>query len=613
MRLSLQNKLILYITSLIICIAFIFSQYLIKNTSSLLLEALKVRGVTIASGLANNCQFSVLAEDKSSLGNFVESAMQEADVTYAAILNKSGKFLSHSMASKIDKSVETIEERRALEAHSTITEMPDSSRLIVYVPIVSKITQSGSDNSESGGLEAMMGLSGMGAESPKSGEARREAVGTIMVGMTTTRITSELESATRKVMVFTVFIAVTGLFVIIFLSHWMFSPLKQIVKKIQKISLGELEEPVKVTSSDEIGDLARAFNEMVVYVGETAENARLIAQGDLSRQIKPRSVKDALGTAFQDMHVYLQEMADLAQRISMGDLSATIKPRSNKDLIGNALSAMVNGLRQLIAQIQDSSNKIHSRANEMASLSQASTETVSQMASNVSQISTSIAKISETTQVVSSTAQKTARLAETGDESVSGIVEKVSRSKGSAAQTVDLIKNLNKSSLQIGEIINYITKVADQTNLLSLNAAIEAARAGEAGRGFAVVADEVRKLAEGSAHSASEIARLIREVQSETSKVVIAVEAVSHEVGDSAMVTEVAGKNFRDISHSAKNIAAQIENIAASFEETAASVQEISASSEEQVSTFEEISTSIETLKEIAEMLKDSSAKFRIS
>ena len=223
-----------------------------------------------------------------------------------------------------------------------------------------------------------------------------------------------------------------------------------------------------------------------------------------------------------------------------------------------------------------------------------------------------ITKISSATQAVASVAQKTANLARSGEDIISVIIDKVSCSKDSAFQTVELINNLGKCSMQIGDIINYITKIADQTNLLSLNATIEAARAGEAGRGFAVVAGEVRKLAEGSAHSASEIAQLVREVQMETTKVVTAVESVATEVGESANVTQEAGRSFKDISAAAKDIASQIESIAASFEETTANAEEASASTEEQVATFEEISASIDNLKEIAENLRDAANKFKL-
>ncbi len=693
MVLNLQNKLIIYTTGLIIAVSLIFSTYLINHETNLLLNSLEKRGETIANGISNNCQFSMLAEDKTSLGNFVDSAMKEKDVSDVNIINKDGRFLANSLQAKVDKTVETDIEKKSLEAKDVLVQHPDSKSIFISVPVVSKITQSapaagGSD------LEAMMGL-GNNAAAPATGtapaEVKKEIIGYVQVGMTTDTINKELRNIKGRILLFTLGIGLIGILFIVFFARQMFNPLKQVIHKIQKISQGEIESQVEIKTNDEIGDLARAFNEMAKYIEETASNARLISQGELNAEITPRSEKDILGTAFKEMVSYLQEMAALAQNISQGNISGnirprsekdilgvafkemisyfqemsvlaqeisqgniggnirvrsqldvlgnsfkqiveylqematiteevakgnlttSIKPRSAKDLIGNALSSMITGLKELISQIQESSNQIHSRANEMASLSRTSSEAISQMASNVSQISVSITKISDTTQTVATVAQKAAKTAESGDDNINGVISKVTRSKDTASESADLIKNLGKRSMQIGEIINYITKVADQTNLLSLNAAIEAARAGEAGRGFAVVADEVRKLAEGSAQSASEIARLISEVQSETAKAVAAVEIVAKEVGESAAVTTEAGKSFKDISQAAKNIAGQIEDIAASSEETAASAEEASASSEEQVATFEEISTSIENLKEIAEGLKDSASKFKLN
>ncbi len=682
----------MFTAGLIVLIALFFSTYLINHESTLLLNALEKRGATVANGIANNCQFSILAEDRTSLGNFVDSAMKEKDVSTVSIINKDGRFLSHSLQAKIDRSIETDIEKKALETKDVSVQTPDGKTIVITVPVVSKVTQS---TTSSGGsdLESMMGLgAGVGQpEKQSSMEVKREIIGAVQVSMNTTGISDELRKIKMRIFLFTLIIGVVGIVIIIGFSRITFNPLKQVIHKIQKISQGEIEEELQIKSNDEIGDLGRAFNEMVKYVEGIAKNARLVAQGELNTEITPRSERDVLGNAFKEMVGYLQEMAELAQNISQGNISGNIhprsdkdilgvafkdmvgyfqemsqlaqeisqgnisgnirvrsqfdvlgnsfkqiveylqemagitqevsrgnlttaiKPRSAKDLIGNALSSMITGLRNLISQIQESSNQIHSRANEMASLSRTSSEAISQMASNVSQISVSITKISDTTQTVATVAQKAAKTAETGDENISGVIAKVSHSKDSAYQSAELIKNLGKRSMQIGEIINYITKVADQTNLLSLNAAIEAARAGEAGRGFAVVADEVRKLAEGSAQSASEIARLISEVQAETAKAVSAVEIVAKDVGESATVTQDAGKSFKDISQAAKNIAGQIEDIAASSEETAASAEEASASSEEQVATFEEISTSIENLKEIAESLKDSASKFKLS
>jgi len=610
----LQNKLVAYTTGLIVLLSLSFSSYLFSRQRQLLSTALERRGETIASSIANNCQFSVLADDKTNLANFVNSATKENDVVTMAIMDKNGKFLAHTDPAKIDQDATSESEKKALTGKN-IDRAADGNLIVISIPIESKMSKNKNRSADALDVESMIGLTGTissNNETQDNQNAPKELIGYVQVTLSTNGIRNELKLIRRNIYILTLGIIVFGILIITILSHHTFAPLKIIVKKIQKISQGEIEESIKKCNNDEIGDLARAFNEMVLYVDETSRSARLIAQGELYAEIKPRSENDALGNSFKEMILYLQEMAKLLQDIAQGKLTSSITPRSAKDMIGTSLSSMLKGLRTLIAQIQESSNQIHSRANEMASLSSVSSETVSQMASNINQISVSINKISNSTQTVANVAKKAAETAEGGDDTIREIIERVSRSKESAYQAVELIKNLGKCSMQIGEIIDYITKVADQTNLLSLNAAIEAARAGEAGRGFAVVADEVRKLAEGSAQSASEISRLIREVQSETTKVVKSVETLAIEVGDSASVTQEAGKSFRDISQAAKNIAAQIEEIAASYEETAANTQEVSASSEEQVATFEEISASTENLKSIAENLKSAASEFKL-
>jgi methyl-accepting chemotaxis protein len=608
---TLQNKLIIFTTAIIVSISTVFGIYFITYQKASLEKGLKDRGFTIANSIAYNSQFSVLAEDKSNLKNFIDSALKEKDIISVAVVDKNGRFLAHSDNQLIDKKVSVASDEAAFSAKEELAQTNDVHRYTISVPIFSMMASS--DSEKDVDLQSIIGLGGSSEQSSKNKNAKREIIGSVIIAMSTNTVIRESEQIKINILIFTLIIAISGVIVIVIFSHNMLGPLRQVILKLQKICQGEVEAPVQVKSMDEIGDLSIAFNNMVKYVSDTAENARLISQGVLDREVKPLSDKDVLGNSFKVMVEYLQETASLLQKVAQGDLKVVVKPKSENDVLGNALNDMLKGLRDLISKIQESGNNIHSRANEMASLSSASNEAISQMASNVSQISLSISKISNTTQTVASVAQKTAKLAEKGDETIKAITDKVSRSRGSATQSVELIKNLGRCSMQIGEIINYITKVADQTNLLSLNAAIEAARAGEAGLGFAVVADEVRKLAEGSAQSASKISGLIHEVQLETNKVVTAVEAVAQEVGESANVTEDAGRNFRDISRAAKDIAEQIETLAASFEETAANAEEASASSQEQVATFEEISSSIDTLKEIAEKLKDSTAKFKIA
>ena len=612
-RIGLQYKLVIYTTLLLILTALVFTYYLIDRQRTLLFAALQDRGSTVANGIASNCRFSILAEDKASLKGFIDGAMAEHDVVSAAIISKDGKILGHNIEAKVGSIADSDIEKKGLRGEKV--QWANRNSVILSIPVISKISQR-TNSSDSGDLESMMWFGeNSSAPAPKAESAAantQETIGVVQIGMTTTSIIAELERIKKGIFFVTILIALFGIAIIVIITHRMLSPLKQIILKMQRICRGEIQDPVKIKSNDEIGDFAFAFNSMIEYLGEAAAHARSISQGDMNLDITPRSSDDALGSAFKEMVNYLRDTAGLAQEVARGNLAVNVKPRSGKDIFGNAFSSMITGLRSLVAQIQDASGQIHSRANEMASLSTASSETVSQMASNVNQISSSITKISSATQAVASVAQKTANLAKSGEDIISTVIDKVSRSKDSSFQTVELINNLGKCSMQIGDITSYITKIADQTNLLSLNATIEAARAGEAGRGFAVVAGEVRKLAEGSAHSTNEISSLIREIQLETTKVVTAVESVATEVGESAGVTQEASRAFKDITKAAKDIASQIESIAVSFEETTANAEEASASTEEQVATFEEISASIDNLKEIAENLRDAANKFKL-
>jgi len=195
------------------------------------------------------------------------------------------------------------------------------------------------------------------------------------------------------------------------------------------------------------------------------------------------------------------------------------------------------------------------------------------------------------------------------------------------------IRLLETRSGEIGRIVEMITTIADQTNLLSLNAAIEAARAGESGRGFAVVADEVRKLAEESAQAAEQISKLIQEVQSETSSAVEAIDEGTREVAVGAQVMNRAGEALQKIlqgvdetASTSADIAAVLDSqadsasvldkaigdIAAVVEENAASAEETAAATEEQLASMQEIGSLTQELTNMAANLKKSVEAFKV-
>jgi len=197
--------------------------------------------------------------------------------------------------------------------------------------------------------------------------------------------------------------------------------------------------------------------------------------------------------------------------------------------------------------------------------------------------------------------------------------------------SAEVVKNLGERSREIGQIVDTISGIAEQTNLLALNAAIEAARAGEQGRGFAVVADEVRKLAEQSQKASKQIALLINEIQLETQNAVISMDEGTHQVKLGTEVAQSAGHAFIEITTLVDQVSSMVGEISEEFQQMAIGSQKIvtsvtdiyetsraitgqtqtvSAATQEQSASVEEIASSSQVLATMADELQQSLKKF---
>jgi len=221
----------------------------------------------------------------------------------------------------------------------------------------------------------------------------------------------------------------------------------------------------------------------------------------------------------------------------------------------------------------------------------------------------------------------------TGEKSVHFQEVKMNESKAFVSKVSDAISALAEKSKEIGDILVVINGIAEQTNMLSLNAAIEAARAGEQGKGFAVVANEVRKLAEQSEHSVKQIEELINEVQTDIENAVQEMNKVEKVVGDQEEAMSETIKSFMSISEavsaitenvkavnekssgitkSAKEAEVTIGQVTSSIEESASATEEIVASAEEQTGAVQGILAAAETLSELAETLRGNFTHFTV-
>ncbi|PGT79240.1 methyl-accepting chemotaxis protein [Bacillus sp. AFS040349] len=351
------------------------------------------------------------------------------------------------------------------------------------------------------------------------------------------------------------------------------------------------------------------------------------------------------------------KLGNIAKQVAAGDLNVEqlkIKSRDEIYYLNESFEQMTDNLREMISSISTSSDQVAASAEQLnASAEQSSraTETVSsaiqEIASGAEETTTKlesnttslqevlqgIQHISESSAKVSELSRQTTKEAEEGGTFVENNLAQMKFISESISRSNEKVTSLSQRSKEIGSILDVISGIAEQTNLLALNAAIEAARAGEHGKGFAVVADEVRKLAEQSQASTKSIAELIALVQSDTVESVNIMNEVVTNVEEGVKVSEQTSNKFTQILSSTRNMTPQIEQVTATVQQISASIdeitnsameisqlsqanaassEEVAASAEEQLASMEEIDASAQALAQMAEELKIVVNKFKL-
>ncbi len=319
----------------------------------------------------------------------------------------------------------------------------------------------------------------------------------------------------------------------------------------------------------------------------------------------------------------LDEMGDLAD----GDLTVNVTVTEDvTGAIADSINFAIEALRNLVETINETAGKVSGSAQsarataiQLAESSDHQAQQITSASTAVNEMAVSIEGVSKNADQLAEEAQRSVAIAKQGSEAVQNTIRGMDTIREHIQETSKRIKRLGESSQEIGEIVELINDIAEQTNILSLNAAIQAAMAGEAGRGFAVVADEVQRLAERSADATKQIEALVKTIQTDTNEAVISMEESTAGVVEGARLAEEAGTSLSEIDSVSIHLAELVQSIsdatrrqasaAANISDTMNVIQEITS----QTSTgTNQTAESIGHLAQMADELKESVAGFKL-
>ena len=407
---------------------------------------------------------------------------------------------------------------------------------------------------------------------------------------------------TLGLVAFVIALAAALVFIVFRNINQQVSSLANLVKQIE---VGNTDARAEVVSQDELGILATSFN-------TTLDNTRGLLQSREERDSIQRSIMRLL-----------EEVSTVAD----GDL--TREAAVTEDVTGaiaDSFNFMIGELRRIIGQVKNVSLQVTNAATTTQLttedlVSKADEQTIQVIKTNqaLTEMTTSIEEVSQGAILSASVAQQSLVNARQGARAVQDTIKGMNRIREQVQETSGHIRRLGESSQEIGEIVQLIDEIADQTSILALNASIQAATAGEAGRGFAVVAEEIEQLAERSSQATAKIASLVKTIQMGTNEAITAMDENTKEVVEGSKLALQAGQSLNEIEAVSARLADLIHSISTaskkqtnSSETLSKAMTDISSIITETTTGIQQSSVTVNSLSVLAEELHSSVASFKL-
>ncbi|MGC8747737.1 MAG: methyl-accepting chemotaxis protein [Candidatus Kapaibacteriota bacterium] len=372
-------------------------------------------------------------------------------------------------------------------------------------------------------------------------------------------------------------------------------PLNVAAEYIDRISKGDIPPKITDEYKGDFNEIKNNLNQLIdainLVVTDSLNLGNALAQGNLDIRTDSsrhqgvfKQIIDTINSAVDNIADPLQETGNVMNFMKDGDLTVRMLGQYAGELqkLKDNFNLMADSISSLLLQISGSADVTASAAAEISAIAETLAASAAENSAQVDEIATAIEEMSRTISEnamgathAAEVAEKNKQIAIEGGDAVQQTVNKMSEIASVVRASADKIERLGESSKQIGEIISVIDEIADQTNLLALNAAIEAARAGEQGRGFAVVADEVRKLAERTTEATKQIANMIKGIQRETEEAVRAMKQGTEEVNSGILLADKAGNALKQILQSSQEVWDLINQIAAATEEQSSTAEQV--------------------------------------